>query len=119
MKKARIEQTKAPPMAASAIKRTASLPSLLPNTPLMKAPSAGSPKMKATSVKLVAGKILLRISIEGRSVLQQIGFVAANRLGGAVDGESDCEAHGRFSGRHGDHEEGEDLTVVVVLSHAV
>src|SRR5262249_18576327 len=89
--KARSEPRNEPPIAVSAMRRTASLPRRLPNTPFTKAPSAGSPKMMAISVKFSAGKMFLRRSIEGL-VPEQIGLVAAHRAGEAVDREADGEA---------------------------
>src|SRR6185503_4977081 len=119
MANAMSDATNEPPMAESAMRRTPSFPRRLPKTPFTKAPRAGSPRMMATSVKFCAGKMLERSSIARRSVLEQVGLVAANRATEAVDGEPDRQTHRGFGGCHGDDEEGEHLSVLVVGPHAV
>ena len=56
MAKVSSDRANAPPIAVSAIRRTASLPRRFPNTPLTNAPSAGSARIAATRRKSFAGK---------------------------------------------------------------
>src|SRR5882724_9925874 len=113
-----------PPIADSAIRRTPSFPSLLPNTPLTNAPMAGSARMIATRAKSSGGKMFLRRSIDGWArfldlVLEQIGFVAADRSAEPIDGETDRETDGRLGCGDRDDEERDHLAVVIVGPHAV
>src|ERR1041384_5981667 len=96
----------APPIAESAIRLTPSLPMRLPKTPFTSAPKSGSPKITATNVKLSAGNMFLRRSIDV-SVPKNVGLVAANRSAQAIDGEANREADRGFGGGNRDDEESE------------
>src|SRR5256885_369999 len=97
---------KEPPMALSAISRTAGLPSRLPKTPFTKAPSAGSASTTASSVKFDAANCVFNAST---LVPQQIGLVGPDRLLEPEEGEHDGEPQRGLGRGHGDDEEGEDL----------
>ena len=78
------------PMAARAIRRTASLPRRLPKTPLTNAPSSGSARTTAMSEKSFAGKSERKAFI-GRSV--------SSSSGGRLRPSGRCVGRGRATAR--------------------
>src|SRR5437016_4103939 len=98
------------PIAVSAMRRTAGLPSFCPQTPFTKAPSSGIPRMKAISEKLFDGNSDSRKCMARSvswSVPQQVGFVGADRALDAEEREDDREPDGHLGRLRRDDEERE------------
>src|SRR5262245_50950441 len=100
------------PMAASAIKVTASLPSRFPKTPFTKAPKSGNRMIATSKTQSRSGKIASRVCMA--SVPQAVGFVRQDGRAQPMKGKDDREADRHLCGGDRDDEESEHLSPHVV-----